>query len=368
MFAPRQLVRRPRRASGDDASLRTAPSSGAELSGTTEVLDPRLGWLPYDWGQHLHNPVHRFAPTADQSTVTDRIFPVVMRVDDKLAQPLDGHQSYLWVWRHGQYPRTSENGGRMQLLTADRLEGPWTDRGYVTPKTMAPDGWNPYSWTGGDVVWSQRHERFFSVPHAGREPGVWPPGIDSFLMESTDGVDWTLSSTDPVLTAGPEWYDAFETGYGRVLRVEDASGAEHWTWLYRSGYQDPDCPGDRGDRNQCYSLSVATAHDIYGPWSKAKHNPSLDPFAGALANPKGGGIIGLNAFVRHRERYQILWQGFTGDVHLSRSRDLRSWETFARYRLDGVVAPLGRDSSAPVSTPVGPEQVMSPGGGDARVR
>lgn len=299
---------------GTTATASVAGRTGAALT------DPRAGWLPADFEPSPLNPVHSFGPQPGQQGTTDRVFPTVMRVDDKLANPMG--RWYLWVWRHGKDPRTADNGGRLLLLTADRLKGPWTSRGFVTPENMSPEGWGPYSWTGGDVVWSARHRKFFSVPHAYR---TGRPGLDSFLMESVDGVSWQLSDVpQPVLPAGPEWYDSQETGYGKLLVEAGPDQTERWTWLYRSNRRDPTTASGR-----YYTFSVASAGDVYGPWRKATFNPVFDPFVNNAAAPESaGGLIGMDAFVEYQGYYQLLWQNSFGEIYLSRSDDLRQWEEF----------------------------------------
>jgi hypothetical protein len=195
-----------------------------------------------------------------------------------------------------------------------------------------------YSLTGGDVVWSSRYRKFFTTPHSVSLACTTGPALckmDSFLMESADGVHWSFSAvTQPVLPAGPDAYDDFETGYGRLLRVPVADGSEHWIWLYRSGRAGcTTCPSN----NEYYTLSVAYADDIYGPWTKDPANPVFDPYAGSnTAPPKPGGLFGLTAFLRYDGYYEIIWQdGFLGHTFLSRSRDLHTWEDFAPVGANG---------------------------------
>ena len=329
------------------ASAQT-PTETIAAATASAVPDETLGWLPVDYVRHPLNPVYTFAPAAGQTAGTDRVFPTVMRVDDKLPNPLA--RWYLWVWRHGLQPRTAANGGRLVLLTANSLEGPWTNRGYVTPENMSPTGWGPYSWTGGDVVWSPEHRKFFSVPHAYRTVG---PGLDTFLMESGDGVSWVRSSDQPNLPAGPEWYDSRETGYGKLLRETAADGSERWVWLYRADRWDAATP-----ENKHYTFAVATAPDIYGPWTKAAYNPVFDPFVGNAAAPNGGGgLIGLDAFARYEGTYQMLWQDFIGNMYLSRSTNLRAWEDFVPHGTQGV-RPTGRHRSLAVFAGAGPDEVV----------
>lgn len=333
--------------------LAPAPGAGSgEATATTGVATSETGWLPVDFVKHPQNPVHTFGPEPGQTKITDRVFPTVMRVDDKIDDALG--RWYLWVWRHGLYPRTADNGGRLVLLTADDLAGPWVDRGFVTPENMAPEGWGPYSWTGGDVVWSSRHGKFFSTPHAYR---TGRPGLDTFLMESDDGVQWRLSDVpQPVLPAGPETYDAKETGYGKLILERGPGRSERWTWLYRSGAFCSTCPNNQ----EHYTFAVATAGDVYGPWAKASFNPVFDPYAG---HPTGGegGLIGIDAFERYQGHYQLLWQDSFGEVFLSRSADLRSWEDFVPGG-SGNVRPMGPHHSGPVFAGGLPHEVVIVGG------
>jgi hypothetical protein len=310
-------------------------------------------WLPVDFVRSPNNPVYRFD---EGGQVVDRIMPTVMRVDDKIANPM-GHW-YLWVWRHGRDPRTADNGGRMILLSADSLEGPWTDHGFVTPENSSPDGWGPYSWTGGDVIWSAKYQRFFSVPHAYRNATntTYPtPGLDSFLMESLDGVTWSLSSvTQPVLPAGPEWFDKKETGYGRLIQLPPTSTAsEPWAWLYRCGRPDPSAPSN----GEYYAFCLATADDIHGPWTKASWNPVFDPYAGSQAAPKPGGLVGLTALTYYHGMYQILWQdGLLGFTSLAHSDNLLGWNDLVALGVPDHY-PTGRHHSTPVFVGAGPNEL-----------
>lgn len=337
-----------------------------DVTGTaaSALPDPDVGWVATDFVRDVRSPVHRFRPAPGQVAPTDRIFPTVMRVDDKLAAPLDGHRWYMWVWRHGQYPRSAANGGRLVLLTANALSGPWTDRGFVTPANMSPTGWGPYSWTGGDVVWSDQYRKFFSFPHAYRTAGMEPylskgGGLDSFAMESPDGVNWTrLETGGPVLPAGPERYDVGETGYGHLLRAPGEGGGERWIWVYRAAY------GTRRAANGSvyYSVAVATADDIHGPWVKHPANPVFDPYGDPGHNlHDGGDLMGVNAVVYHQGWYQMLWQDTLGWMFLSRSRDLVEWETLARYATDDVQT-NGAHRAAPVFAPTTPDDVVASGG------
>jgi hypothetical protein len=291
----------------------TALASAATVNGTTATAstDPN-GWVPVPWVRHGLNPTATIGPDGNGRYNTDRVFPTVLRVDGLIPSPLG--KFYMWVWRHGAYPRTANNGGRLQLFTADTLDSQWVDRGWVTPENMSPPGWGPYSWTGGDVVWSAQYSKFFSVPHAYNtaNPGL----LSTFLMESADGVNWTRTSDTPVLSAGPEWYDKKETGYGKLLR-DPASppGTEKWIWLYRSGYPCAACPNNQ----EFYSFSVARADDIHGPWTKDANNPAYAPFS-------NGALMGLNGFVHYEGKFQIVWQDSFGDTYLSRSSDLHTWE------------------------------------------
>lgn len=313
------------------------------IASTTAQALPEAapGWLPFDWIDHPANPVHTFGIDHPSQAGTDRLFPVVIRVDDKLSAPLGGHKWYLWVWRHGLSPRVAGNGGRMQLLTANSLEGPWTDRGFVTPANMSPAGWGPYSWTGGDVVWSDRYQKFFSFPHAyrnGSHPSYPAPGLDSFLMESPDGVNWSHSNVaQPVLPIGPAAYDNFETGYGRLLRLESNDGKERWIWFYRSQERSPAHP------DGYYRFAVATAEDVYGPWQKAAYNPVFDPFTGGVLGDRRA-LIGVNAIVCYGGFYQMIWQTDIGPQAMARSTDLRQWEPFLPYRFGGA-HPVGQYNS-----------------------
>lgn len=347
--APTSAATVPEQAAERSPASRTESPTETVAGTTARMLpDAETGWLPVDFVEHPLNPVYAFPPDDPRThRASDVAFPSVLRVDGLLDAPLDGHKWYAWFWKHGLNPRTEHNSGRMILLTADRLEGPWTNRGEVTGNGMAPDGWWQTSFTGGDVVWSPRHRKFFSVPHAARcmvheiangEQGCVHPSdnpdyrpsdgvqrLDSFMIESADGVHWTLSeTTQPVLPAGPAEFDNHETGYGRLLRETGPGCAERWLWLYR---------GQRA--YGFYTLGLATADDIRGPWTKAE---------GPVFAPNQEGLFGITTVVRYQGWYQMLWTDILSATRLARSRDLRTWEPFLR------TAP-GEDDSAPVLFP-----------------
>ncbi|MDQ1686225.1 MAG: hypothetical protein QOC82_2962 [Frankiaceae bacterium] len=323
-----------------------------------------VDWVQPDFVDDPVNPVHQFTPEAGQTGATDRVTPTVMRVDDKIANPLD--RWYLWVWRHGGPDIYDANhGGRMDLLTAPRLEGPWTDHGFITPANPDPAGYGPYSWTGGDVVWSPLHQKFYSFPHAHKNGcvagGSGPCSLDMFEQESTDGINWTtINGGLPVVPAGPSSYDAFETGYAKVIRVDQPDGTEKWVMVYRSGRH---CSTCTDGTKEYYTLSVATANDVTGPWTKASYNPIYDPFIGdATGQNKGGGLIGIDALVRYHGYYEMLWQDFLGEIYLTRSLDLRDWKDFAPIAGTQNLRPIGRHRNAPIFTsPRGPNDVVTVG-------
>ena len=287
-------------------------------------------WVLADLVKDPANPVF-VVPPDDAAThaITDVCFISVLRVDHLLDAPLDGHRFSAWLWSHGLDPRTEHNGGRLRLVTAADLTGPWTDRGHVTGNGVAPTGWWQTSLTGGDVVWSVRHRRFFTVPHSSRcmrgeidkgeqgcaapdDPAFVPSAddgrcrLDSLLLESADGVTWELSDVpQPVLPPGPDEWDDHETGYGRLL-PDPVLGEDRWLWLYR---------GQR--RFGHYALGVAEAPDVRGPWRKV---------AGPVFEPTGGALFCIGGLTHTDGAYQLLWMGPGGDTYLARSADLVTWE------------------------------------------
>jgi hypothetical protein len=346
----------------------TGPSPTDTVASTTasaplpDETPETVGWIQPDYVDDPVNPVHQFTAQPGQTGVTDRVTPTVMRVDDKIANPLD--RWYMWVWRHGGPTYDANHGGRMDLLTAPRLEGPWSDHGFITPVNPDPAGYGPYSWTGGDVVWSPLHHLFYSFPHAhqsGCVTGSGPCSLDMFEQSSADGVNWTtLNGGLPVVPAGPSSYDAFETGYAKVLRLDQPDGTEKWLMIYRSGRH---CPSCADNTKEYYTLSVATANDVTGPWTKASYNPIYDPFIGDdTGQNKGGGLIGIDAIVRYHGYYEMIWQdGFLGEVFMTRSTDLRNWTDFAPLGTQKL-RPTGRNRCAPIfASPRGPNDVVMVG-------
>jgi hypothetical protein len=309
---------------------------------------PDDGWFPTAF---VRSAAPLFTYRAQPGAAhTDRgVTPTLLRVDDKLANPLGRY--YLWSWAHGAANAPGQGGG-LFLLTADNLDGPWTDRGRVTPEVMLPPSpLTPGRWqTGGDIIWSERYQKFFTVPHT--------VPMHSYLLESTDGVAWAVSAVaQPVLSMGPGYYDQGETGYGRlILDPANGPGDEKWIWLYRSGVFCGACSAS--NNGEYYTLAVATADDIYGPWTKAADNPVFDPFTDRTLAP-GGDLIGLNSLVHYKGQFQMVWQESFGLLRLARSPNLRNWEDWIGPGPTAAV--MGHNGGVPFFVGGSPEAVVITG-------
>lgn len=146
---------------------------------------------------------------------------------------------YLWLWTH--------DTNSIYLFTAPDPRGPYTARGSSGPPANFPSGYVSTHFSSGDIVWDPLGRRLVSSPHSYRVPVV--PGNaevcqDSFLIQSTDGVNWTWLDGDnrPRLRCGPPGSpDSIHTGYGRLLRDLDGHlirWQDRYWWLYRAQRRD----------------------------------------------------------------------------------------------------------------------------------
>ncbi|HZQ87614.1 MAG TPA: hypothetical protein VFA83_22400, partial [Acidimicrobiales bacterium] len=188
---------------------------------------PRLLWQPEGTAPVLS------VPSDPNDANTQRMFPTLLPAGSLLANPIDAW--YLWLWTH--------DTSRIYLYTAPTPAGPFTARGFGLPPTPYPSGYLAGHFSSGDIVWDAAGGRLISTPHGIRLPQVVGNGEvsqDSFLIQSTDGLNWSWLDGDnrPRLTCGPVGSpDSVHTGYGRMLRDLDGHltkfDGRHW-WIYRA--------------------------------------------------------------------------------------------------------------------------------------
>ena len=185
-------------------------------------------------------PVLTVSSTDDPNT--QRMFPTLLPAGWLLPNAIDAW--YLWLWTH--------DTSRIYLYTAPNPEGPYTARGYGLPPTPYPSGYQPGHFSSGDIVWDVANGRLVSSPHGIRQgvvPGNGEVCQDSFLIQSTDGLNWSWLDGDnrPRLLCGaPGSVDSVHTGYGQLLRDLDGHLAtfngRYW-WFYRAQRHDPPANG-----------------------------------------------------------------------------------------------------------------------------
>ena len=137
------------------------------------------------------------------------MFPSVIDMSGKVASPLARY--YMYLAAHG--------GKGIMLALADRPEGPWRlyDRNPVHALEMAPELWAHIS--SPDVVWvpeTGRLHLYYHGPNAAPDVG----GQHTGMATSTDGLRFTPSPDNPIITNGPpESWRASMAAYIRVFRI-----------------------------------------------------------------------------------------------------------------------------------------------------
>lgn len=225
-----------------------------------------------------------------------RMFPTLLPAGWLIPSALDAW--YLWLWTH--------DTNRIYLYTAPSPRGPYTFRGHSAAPSSFPSGYDPNHVSSGDIVWDPIGSRFIASPHSlrwGRVEGNGESCQDSFLLESTNGINWSFLDGDnrPRLVCGPPGSpDSVHTGYGRLLR--DLDGYLHkfdgrYWWLYRAQRrdEDPDVEHPTQDGNvrsrTIYRPRLASAESLStAPWTK--HEVA---WTTTMAN---SGLFDVGSFIR----------------------------------------------------------------------
>jgi hypothetical protein len=249
------------------AGLSALVAASGRMAGTAAATDgqtPRLQWEPVGTA-----PIATIASSNVHEA--ELLFPSMLPL-----RALTGRSSdpawMLWAWHHD----TMKTNPHLHAWTAVDIEGAFTK----LPPIARPAGDyisdsadNPYSFghfSSGDVVWDPVGQRLVSTPHSvhwSRPKELDETPQDSFMMESTDGINWQWLGGDasPRLRCGDDTAaDSNHTGYGRLLRDLDGRlqrvDGQYW-WVYRGGHH------AKGQQMYCTPL-LLSATDIGGPWTK----------------------------------------------------------------------------------------------------
>lgn len=240
-------------------ALRAALAGGAALAGAPLLIPSTAHAVTYvrtGWQQ-----VAVAARTTGSSAYNQLLWVTLMRVDNKLANPINRY--YLWVWTH--------DVRLCRLFTAPQPEGPWTQylrngttQGVNLPPAMSYH--SPTHFSSGDVVWDPAEGAFYSTPHTGPAglPKQWTTIIRSF-----NGIDWEWVQPEPIVPNGPAGsFDDYQVCYGRILRDYDGNVVRRngkLVFYYR---------GERS--GQQYSVGAATG-TTWDTWEKVSDVPLYKP-------------------------------------------------------------------------------------------
>lgn len=215
-----------------------------------EPLVPRFVW------NHESMLIDRpqYNGAADQQL----LFVTMMYVANKISGWYD--RWYLWVWTH--------DAPICRLYTLSRPWGPVVNRGLCN-MPAPPPGYEPSHFSSGDVVWDPSTRAFYSTPHCATLGATSQP---TFLIKSTDGINWSYVRSDPIVRPTPGAWDSYQTAYGRFLR--DYSGnlrriAGQAIWYYRGEQSSP----------HRYAVGAASSGDLVN-WTK--RGRQFDPIDGGL--------------------------------------------------------------------------------------
>lgn len=228
---------------------------------------PRLLWL-YE-RLLIDRPSYTGDPTQQLLHVP------VMHVADKLGHRYDDW--YLWVWTH--------DAPICRLYTMPRPYGPVTNRGLCN-LPPPPPGYDPTHFAAGDVVWDPVSRLFYSTPHGRTNTNSGQP---TFLIKSSDGVNWSYVRSDPIVSPGNGTYDGYQTAYGRFLRdpwgnLRRVGGRA--LWFYRGERRDP----------QEYRVGLAVSTDMVN-FSKHSPVPRFNPLNGALFSLGSALMVNGNTYL-----------------------------------------------------------------------
>jgi len=281
------------------AGLSALGAATVRMGGVANATDgqtPRLQWVPVGTA-----PIATIA--SSNASEAELMFPSLLPLRALSGRATDPAWM-LWGWHHD----TISSNPHLHAWTADDVEGSYTKLAPIARPAgdyVTADPTNPYSFghfSSGDVVWDSDGQRLVSTPHSvhwKRPGGLAETPQDSFMMESTDGVNWQWLGGDasPRLRCGDvSAADSNHTGYGRLLRDLDGRlqrvDGQYW-WVYRGGHH------ATGDQMYCTPL-LASATDIGGPW--VKRGKAFDT---AYQNTT---LLGFDAFVLANDTPGIFYE------------------------------------------------------------
>jgi hypothetical protein len=264
-------------------------ASGALLGGALWIGlgERRPGDRDHDWLHAVWRDagvkVRRGNSCADPRQ--QALWTTLMKVGDRISRALDDW--YLWFWTH--------DAPICRIFTAPTPAGPYTDRGPCSLPTPPP-GWDPHHFSAGDVVWDTETRRFYATPHSIDSSGGKYRGQATFLIQSSNGIDWTFVRSDPVVPYGPPGsFDERHAGYGRFLKDYDGN-IKRFDGSALFYYRGELWPGGVARRAR-YALGLATSSDL-SSWSKRPKE---------LATPLGGARFDLGSALYGDGRFWIIW-------------------------------------------------------------
>jgi hypothetical protein len=237
-------------------------------AGATDGQTPRLQWEPVGTA-----PIATIASSNPHEA--ELLHPTLLPLRSLTGRSTDPAWM-LWAWHHD----TNNVDPHLHAWTASNVEGAFS----ALPEIPRPAGdyvddpaGHAYTFghfSSGDFGWDPDGQRLISTPHSVskyRPSGLAETPQDSFMMESTDGVNWQWLDNDAsarLRCGGIQDLDSNHTGYGRLLRDLDGRlqkvGGQYW-WIYRGGHHSS--AGAENEISFCTPL-LASATAIGGPWIK----------------------------------------------------------------------------------------------------
>lgn len=229
------------------------------------------------------------------------LWTTLMRVDDKLAAP-DGRW-YLWHSTH--------DTPILRRYSAPEIAGPWTEHDLCVLPQM-PSPWDSRHRQCPDIAWDPAGRRFLASIHS----LAYSPRLmqNTFMLESRDGVTWTLMSNAPAVPIGTKTaFDGYAIDYGRFLRDPHGNLARVnglYVWYFRGTKKIAQLSGPDVE---AYQLGAAYSPDLVN-WTK-KGYPLLDPGSQRL--------FGLGSALLLNNVVNLVWTvapaGGSPQVHLQQS-------------------------------------------------
>ena len=281
-------------------------------SGWTSISAPpttTFGSIPVNYTRYGNGPI------LTPPTATNELSELsVIKAKGIISNPIDNY--YLYTAPH------NEPGG-VYLYTAPTPEGPWTLYSQTPIIQNSIFNNNDVSHVSSPwVVWNDDAHKFYCYFHA----GFTQTGLQvTYLATSTNGISWTLYSTNPVLSVGDgHAWDSYYVAYAVVARVSSSN----WYMWYEGSSDGSDV-----------AIGLATSTDGVR-WTKYSGNPvlSADPSIGEPTSP--GAMTGSVYYNSDNGGTFYLLYGL-GEMG-ARNTNLASTQdghTFTRYANNPILAP-----------------------------